>query len=203
MTTNEWKQFVDALIGGVEPGAVTASSVPRVTASALEATSGFAGEVERLAASMYVRPPVEPQPTARKTTSPTVGIAERIGDPRASLVKTIGMFTGIGPIATGLLKLFGRGGGDDQPEAEPVPYAIPTPIAVQAGLRGDGSVAPVSYGTYDAPRAVQASSSAAQIQIHVQAMDSKSFMDNSDLIARAVRQAMLQSHSLNDIVAEI
>jgi hypothetical protein len=34
-------------------------------------------------------------------------------------------------------------------------------------------------------------------------MDSRSFLDHSDDIARAVRDAMLRSHSLNDIVSEI
>jgi hypothetical protein len=34
-------------------------------------------------------------------------------------------------------------------------------------------------------------------------MDSRSFADHSDEIARAVREAMLRSHSLNDVIAEI
>jgi hypothetical protein len=41
------------------------------------------------------------------------------------------------------------------------------------------------------------------IQITVQAMDSRSFLDHSDDIARAVREAMLHSHSLNDVVGEL
>jgi hypothetical protein len=42
-----------------------------------------------------------------------------------------------------------------------------------------------------------------QINIHVQAMDSKSFSDHSYEIAQAVREAMLNMHSLNDVVSEV
>jgi len=34
-------------------------------------------------------------------------------------------------------------------------------------------------------------------------MDSKSFLDHSDEIAQAVREAMLGSHSLNDVIADL
>jgi hypothetical protein len=38
--------------------------------------------------------------------------------------------------------------------------------------------------------------------VQVQAMDSRSFLDHSDEIARAVREAMLNAHALNDVVNE-
>jgi hypothetical protein len=41
------------------------------------------------------------------------------------------------------------------------------------------------------------------ITVQVQALDSQSFMDHSDDIARAVREAILNSHSLNDAVSEL
>jgi hypothetical protein len=34
-------------------------------------------------------------------------------------------------------------------------------------------------------------------------MDSQSFLDRSDDIARAVKKAMLESNSLNDVIAEL
>jgi hypothetical protein len=43
----------------------------------------------------------------------------------------------------------------------------------------------------------------ASITVNVQAMDSQSFLDRREDIARAVREAMLQSHSLNDVVSEL
>jgi hypothetical protein len=42
-----------------------------------------------------------------------------------------------------------------------------------------------------------------QISIQVNALDSRSFMDHSYEIAQAVRQAMLDSHSLNDVVSDL
>jgi hypothetical protein len=37
----------------------------------------------------------------------------------------------------------------------------------------------------------------------VQAMDARSFMDHSAEIARAVREAMLHSHPINDVMSEL
>jgi len=42
-----------------------------------------------------------------------------------------------------------------------------------------------------------------QIHIHVSALDTQSFLDRSSHIAQAVKTAMLQSHSLNDVIAEM
>ena len=44
---------------------------------------------------------------------------------------------------------------------------------------------------------------AAAVTVNVNAMDARSFMDRSDDIARAVRDAMLHMHPLNDVVDEI
>ena len=39
--------------------------------------------------------------------------------------------------------------------------------------------------------------------VNVQAIDSRSFLDYSDAIAAAVKKAMLDSNSLNDVVSEL
>ena len=52
------------------------------------------------------------------------------------------------------------------------------------------------------PRPVTNTVSAPQITVQVQAMDSRSFLDHSNDIALAVRQAMLESSVLNDVVRE-
>jgi hypothetical protein len=44
---------------------------------------------------------------------------------------------------------------------------------------------------------------ATQITVQVQAMDSRSFLDHSEDIAQAVRQAMLNSHGINDVITEL
>ena len=64
----------------------------------------------------------------------------------------------------------------------------------------------VSWGENGLPRAAGSRRSNAgtqQITVQVQAMDSQSFLDHSDDIAQAVRQAMLNMNSLNDVVTSL
>ena len=42
-----------------------------------------------------------------------------------------------------------------------------------------------------------------QITVNVSAMDSQSFMDRSNDIASAVREAMLNMHPINSVVADL
>jgi hypothetical protein len=44
---------------------------------------------------------------------------------------------------------------------------------------------------------------ASQVVVNVQALDSRSFLDHSQEIAQAVRDAMLNMHALNDVVSEL
>ena len=46
-------------------------------------------------------------------------------------------------------------------------------------------------------------SSGAQVTVNIQAMDSRSFLDRSQDIAQAVREAMLNMHSINDVVNDL
>ncbi len=108
----------------------------------------------------------------------------------------------LSPILSGLLSLFG--GGSKTTAAPPMPFKLPTSVQEHAGLTGGatGEIAPVDYGQDGRPRAPQASA-APQVNIQVNAMDSQSFLDHSDEIAKAVRQAMLSSHSLNDVISDL
>jgi hypothetical protein len=45
--------------------------------------------------------------------------------------------------------------------------------------------------------------SPAQVVVNVSAMDSQSFMDRSNDLARAVREAMIHMHPLNDGIGEM
>ena len=42
-----------------------------------------------------------------------------------------------------------------------------------------------------------------QVTVNVSAMDSRSFLDHSEEIARAVREAMLYMHPVNDLISEL
>jgi hypothetical protein len=102
----------------------------------------------------------------------------------------------------GLLSLFGGGGG--QTLAVPSPFTLPSSVQSNAGLTASapGQVVPVSYGETGQPRA-QSGSASPQVTIQVNAMDSQSFLDHSDDIANAVKQAILNSNSLNDVIASL
>lgn len=111
-----------------------------------------------------------------------------------------GGLSSLSPLIGGIMSLFGGGGG--QTLAVPLPFMLPAPVQSQAGLTGSapGSVAPVSYGETGQPRA-QSSGASPQVTIQVNAMDSQSFLDHSDDIAMAVKQAILNSNSLNDVIS--
>lgn len=131
------------------------------------------------------------------------------------------------PVVSSLLKLFGVGRKEEPPELEK--FALPAPIRAEAGLSQSGETFLIDRGVGDRIRQVPAPTGTtafqstragstppgvvtepgatpgggATITVNVQAMDSQSFMDRREDIARAVREAMLQSHSLNDVVSEV
>lgn len=103
------------------------------------------------------------------------------------------------PIIGGLLSLFG---GRETPAA-PVfnVSALPAPVSVETKI-GAPAPAPVSP-VVQTPAVQTAPSQTASVQIQVNAMDSRSFLDHSSDIADAVRQALLHSHALSDVIAEL
>lgn len=108
---------------------------------------------------------------------------------------------GLAPVISGIAGLFG-GGDSSAPAALPT-YMAPLPINLDAGFsEGGGGAYGVDAAQGGAPRA-QTNSASPQITVQVHAMDSQSFLDHSGDIALAVRQAMLQSSVLNDVIREV
>ena len=101
----------------------------------------------------------------------------------------------------GLVGLFG--GGSPTP-APLIKFTLPPVIDYQGGQVGGagGAVAPVDFSQSGQPRAATQTSTT-QVSIQVNAMDSKSFLDHSEEIAQAVKQAILNSSSLNDVLADL
>jgi hypothetical protein len=139
-------------------------------------------------------------------------IASTVGSVASTL---LGSGLGLIPLITSLTHLFGGGNSEPALPAQG-PYVSPAPLRLDRGdtaqaNTGISGFAPVVYGQNGLPRLAsndgQARSSTPvagpQISIQVNALDSRSFMDHSDEIAQAVRQAMLNSHSLNDVVNDI
>jgi hypothetical protein len=112
----------------------------------------------------------------------------------------------LSPLISGIASLFG---GSSTPKPLPI-YMPPPPVAISADLN---SAAP-NAGTASAPSAAGSSQAAppaagssqaapTQVTVNVNAMDSQSFMDHSDDIANAVREAMLNMHPINGVVASL
>ncbi|MCC6857691.1 MAG: hypothetical protein IT158_03975 [Bryobacterales bacterium] len=132
------------------------------------------------------------------------------------LSRVFGSGLGLSPLVTGIAKLFGGGKSEALPEL--IRYEAPQRLRFEwANTPGmpDGFAAvdsvqgglPRSYRQPAGPEvqrpAERESERPAQITVQVQAMDSRSFLDHSGEIARAVREAMLNMHSLNDVVNEL
>jgi hypothetical protein len=156
-----------------------------------------------------VRSSVPTQATASKapttTTSQDPGITA--GAVAATVLKS---GFGLAPLIGGLVNLFS--GGEAETPAPLVKYALPTPIDFQAA-QTRGQLTGLDYDqtglprTYADPAAgdgrVNATSAAPQITVNVQAMDARSFLDRSNDIALAVRDAMLNLNAINDVVNEL
>lgn len=114
---------------------------------------------------------------------------------------------GIAPIVKGIFDLFG---GSDKPATQPlVPFNLPASIQYEGALNSAGSVSTVDYGQggqarkLGTPVAAKTAQTPPTVNIQVNAMDTQSFLDRSDDIARAVRQALLNSSSLSDVIADL
>ena len=160
------------------------------------------------------------QAQAASSSTSAAGTSNSGGITAESIVSTV-LESGLGmmPLVVGLLGLF-EGGGTPAP-ATLEKYAMPerqyfegadTGSDVsnadydQMGMPRAYSAAPAATSTATSGAASPGSGSTAgtaaapQITVNVQAMDSQSFLDHSNEIAQAVRAAMLNSNSINDVV---
>ncbi len=105
---------------------------------------------------------------------------------------------GLAPLVSGIAKLFG---GDKN--AEPDLQAVVTPPELDLSLANSpGPVQALPRVDRGAGGAVR-TAAPAQVVVNVSAMDARGFMDRSDDIAAAVRDAMLRMHAVNDVVEEL
>ena len=121
----------------------------------------------------------------------------------STLLDALGLGSGLSPLISGLMSLFG--GGGSSPTTTITPYIQPLPVNLAAGFRGSsaGGVSGVNFGANGQPRQTTQAAAQQQITVQVQAMDSQSFLDHSNDIAQAVRQAMLTSTTLNDVIRSV
>lgn len=120
-----------------------------------------------------------------------------------------GLFGGalgfLSPIISGIASLFG---GSSTPQPLPI-YTPPPPVSIGGVVQAVPTQAPSqATGGGSTAAAAPANNSSQtnyspQITVNVSAMDSQSFMDRSNDIASAVREAMLNMHPINDVVADL
>ena len=146
------------------------------------------------------------QALTQNTVNKSTGSSSSTGSAITSAASDI-LSGGLGllPLFKGIFDLFG--GGRPAAPQPLTPFNLPPSIQYAGGTSSEGTVVPVDYGQGGQLRSVggvaKGGAQAAQnVQITVNAMDSRSFLDHSDDIARAVRQAMLQSSSLNDVISD-
>lgn len=113
------------------------------------------------------------------------------------------MFGGsiLAPIISGLVSLFGSG-----VSSRPVytPFTMPAPVQIQTTLSSTPPAAAATSGqTAAASMPAATFASFPNVQVQVNAIDSRSFLDHSDAIADAVRRALLSAHSLGDVIASL
>lgn len=169
--------------------------------------AGVIAQVDELRSSI-------PAPVAAtKTQTTTAATSSDSGSTLDSVAKTvIESGFGLAPLISGLVSLFS--GGDTAAPAPLVKYALPAAVSFQAaesqgqvtGLDYDQTGTPRSYAPAGASGSTASSSgngAASQITVNVQAMDARSFMDRSNDIALAVRDAMLNLNAINDVVNDL
>ena len=189
---------------------------------AAEESSGAAGTLVKAMDVLRARTPAATVTSAAQSSGG--GVAGSIGK---TVLKTFTSGLGLAPLVSGLIGLFGGGKHEEPPPL--VKYALPPSLRIEAAnMRGSGwqladygqsgeargwsgartideeaDVRSVGETAREAGMNPQSRSAAPQITVQVQAMDSRSFLDHSQEIAQAVREAMLNMHSLNDVVSDL
>ena len=128
------------------------------------------------------------------------------GSTAANIVSGVSHFLGGGLSLMPLVGIFSSLFGGGQPQQPPplIPYSMPPALNFEATTNYQN----IAYGDSGLPRApggqaIPHAATAPQITVQVQALDSQSFLDHSNDIAQAVRQAMLNMNSINDVVTDL
>jgi len=121
--------------------------------------------------------------------------SDLVGQIARSMIPAVGVVSVLG-------SLFGNSNDTRRPDPLTPAYL---PSQISADLTYDANTSSYAKTSYDLNGVPRNSSNErpVQITVNVSAMDSKSFVDHSSDIARAVREAVLNSHSLNDVLSEL
>ena len=108
-----------------------------------------------------------------------------------------------------LRTLFGLFSGDDEADTTPLlKYALPSSLHFNSATSTEGT-ANIDYDQAGLPRAYseespsESSGLASPVTVNIQALDARSFLDRSSEIAAAVKEAMLNMNSINDVIMDL
>lgn len=190
---------ITSLIGEV---AVSNTQPGHAASEALAQNSGKLDQLRAVLQSHLESVTENTKAVTENTSIKGQSVVSQIGDAAKGMAGgLLGGGSFLSPLIGGLLKLFG--GGDDgaaAPAALPK-FSLPDSLRVEAGVLS-GALMGVDHGQGGEVRQMPAGA-LQQITVQVQAIDSRSFLDHSDAIAAAVKKAMLDSNSLNDVVSEL
>jgi len=127
------------------------------------------------------------------------GVMSTVGNVASSV---LGQGSILSPIITGIMHLFG-GGSTPEPQPSFSPWVMPAAVNVQTTLTSAQPIPSQPGPVIQQAPGGETAASGPKVQIQVNAIDSRSFLDHSSEIADAVRQALLNSHSLGDVIAEM
>ena len=199
-------------MGPSSPNSGTSSVTQALSSLLPSLVSGLSDHITQLTQSVgYLVPASQQQAEALLANTQALaqntsshgsgGIASTLGNIASTLT---GGALSLSPILSGILSLFG--GGASSAPAPLVPFYLPPSVSFQAADTA-ASAGPqmfgLDFGQSGTPRAMSAPAAQPQITVQVQAMDSRSFLDHSQDIAQAVRDAMLNMHSINDVISDI
>jgi hypothetical protein len=177
------------LVGQQEPGAGSSSLA--------DAAAALTAAVEQQRSITQTQAGTGDQNSSSLSSSGGSSALDTIGSVAGSILED-GL--GLGPLIGGLTSLFGGGGGSSTPPALNT-YTAPEPVQFEGDV--DRSTNTTDWGGSGGTQSGAGLSTGAQITVQVNALDSQSFLDHSQDIANAVRQAMLNSNSLNDVVNDL
>jgi hypothetical protein len=136
--------------------------------------------------------------------SPTAAGAESAATSSASTAEKIASFLPMGGLIEGLIGMFGGGTPAPAPLAK---YAMPSAEDFTANMNANGTTSAADYGQTGAARSYGDSTGASgspgnssPINLTINALDSQSILNRADDIAAAVRGAMLNGNSINDVI---
>jgi hypothetical protein len=178
METDDLYRMIDALLESSTRAGRPEASAP---------LQGIEGLVRAPSPAPAVQAPVA---ASSDTQAGGAGIGETIA---GALLGGLPLFS----LFKGLLSL--GDGGDAVPPL--VKYQAPAAVNESLGYSAGAGFVPLDYTQSGLPRSPAAASP--QVTVQVNAMDSRSFLDHSEEIANAVREAVLNSNGLRDVLKEL